>query len=137
MVIIDVDIITEVLRKNPLAKSFIINEVGSQNVILSRITVAEIQQGAINREDLHEMNKMLRQYLVVPIDYSISNNFASLFENFTLSHNCGIADTLVAATALHYNLPLLTINHKHFKHISNLVLLKHNIVPLHGKTFIT
>ncbi len=86
MVIIDADIIIEVLRKTPFAKSFIINEVGDQNVIQSCITVAE---------------------------------------------------TLVAATALHYNLPLLTINQKHFKHIPNLVLLKHNIIPLHGKTFLT
>lgn len=136
MVIVDADVIIELLRKNPLAKSFLINEVGSQNIILTCITVAEIQQGANNKENLQQINKVLKQYIVVPIDYSISNIFASLFENFTLSHASGIADTLVAATALHYNLPLLSINQKHFKHIPNLILIKHNIVPLKNKSLL-
>jgi predicted nucleic acid-binding protein len=133
MVLIDADVIIELLRKNPLAKSFIDNEIGGLNIILSCITVAEIQQGAMSKENLQQINKMLKQYIVVPIDYSISNIFESLFGNYTLSHDCGIPDTLVAATALHYNLPLLTINQKHFKHIPNLILVKHNIVPLKTK----
>jgi predicted nucleic acid-binding protein len=133
MVLIDADVIIELLRKNPLAKSFIDNEIGGLNIILSCITVAEIQQGAMSKENLQQINKMLKQYIVVPIDYSISNIFEGLFENYTLSHDCGIPDTLVAATALHYNLPLLTINQKHFKHIPNLILVKHNIVPLKTK----
>ena len=93
MVIIDADVIIELLRKNPLAKSFIYEEVGSVNMILSCITVAEIQQGARSKENLQQINKMLKQYIVVPIDYSISNIFATLFENYTLSHDCGIPDT--------------------------------------------
>jgi predicted nucleic acid-binding protein len=107
MVIIDADVIIELLRKNPLAKSFISNEVGDENIILSCITIAEILQGAKNKQDLVQINKMLNQYIVVPINYSISNIFTSLFQAYVLSHDTGIADTLVAATALHYNLPFL------------------------------
>lgn len=136
MVIIDADVIIELIRKNPLAKSFIVNEVRDENIVLSCITVAELLQGAKNKEDLFQMNKILNQYIVVPIDYSISNIFASLFQNYVLSHDTGIADTLVAATTLHYNLPLLTINQKHFKHIPGLKLVKHNITPLKGKSFL-
>lgn len=66
----------------------------------------------------------------------LSNIFASLFQNYALSHDTGIADSLVAATALHYNLPLLSINQKHFKHIPNLILMRHNIIPLKGKSFL-
>ena len=136
MVIIDADVIIELIGKNPLAKSFIDNEVHNDNIVLSCITVAEVLQGAKNKEDLFQINKILNQYIVVPIDYSISNIFATLFQNYVLSQNSGIADTLVAATALHYNLPLLTINQKHFKHIPNLILAKHNIIPLKGKSFL-
>lgn len=52
MVIVDADIIIELMRKNPAAKSFLINEIGYQNVILSCITVAEILQGASSKEGL-------------------------------------------------------------------------------------
>lgn len=136
MVIIDADVIIELLRKNPLAKSFITNDVGNENVILSCITVAEVLQGAKNKEDLFLINKMPSQYIVVPIDYSISNIFGTLFQNYILSHGTGIADTLVAATALHYKLPFLTINQKHFKYIPDLILASHNIIPLKGKSLL-
>ena len=136
MVIIDADVIIELLRKNPLAKSFILNEVGNKNIVLSCITIAEIQQGARNKEDLQRINKLLRQYIIVPINYSISDIFEKLFEKFILSHDSKIPDTLVASTALHYNLPLLSINQKHFKHIPDLSLVKHNIIPLGGKSLL-
>ena len=135
MVIIDADIIIELLRKNPLAKSFIINDIGNPKIVLSCVTVAEIEQGAKNKEDIQHISKMLKEYIIVPINYSISAIFSKLFENFVLSHNSGIPDTLVAATALHYDLPLLSMNQKHFKHIPGLKLLKHNIKPLQGKSF--
>ncbi|MGH2647960.1 MAG: type II toxin-antitoxin system VapC family toxin [Ginsengibacter sp.] len=137
MVIIDADVMIEVLRKNYSAKSFIINEIGNGNIILSCITVAEILQGASNKENLQQLNKILKQYIVIPINYSISDIFSSLFQKYILSHGTGISDTSVAATALHYNLPLLSINQKHFKHIPNLKLVKHNSTPLKGKSFLS
>jgi predicted nucleic acid-binding protein len=137
MVIIDADVMIEILRKNPSAKSFVINEIGSENIILSCITLAEILQGATNKENLYQLNKSLKQYIVLPIDYYISDIFSSLFQKYVLSHGTGIADTLVAATALHYNLPLLSINQKHFKHIPNLKLVKHNILPMKGKSLLS
>ena len=35
---------------------------------------------------------------------------------------------------VHYQLPLLTMNYKHYKHIPNLQLIRHNLKPLHGGT---
>lgn len=136
MVIIDADVMIELLRKNFSARSFIINEVGSGNIILSCITVAEILQGANNKENLQQINKILKQYIVVPIDYPISDIFSSIFQKYVLSHGSTIPDTLVAATALHYDLPLLSINQKHFKYIPNLKLVKHNIIPIQGKSLL-
>ncbi len=52
MVIVDADVMIELLRKNPTAASFLKNEIGAFNVILSAITVAEIQQGATSKENL-------------------------------------------------------------------------------------
>lgn len=136
MVITDADVMIELLRKNLSAKSFIINEIGSRNIVLSCITVAEILQGANNKENLQQITKILKQYIVVPIDYPISDIFSSLFQKYVLSHGATISDTLVAATALHYNLPLFSINQKHFRHIPNLKLVKHNIIPMQGKSLL-
>ena len=93
-------------------------------------------QGANNKENLQQINKFPKQYIVAPIDYSISDIFSSLFQKYVLRHGAVISDTLIAATALHYDLPLLSMNQKHFKHIPNLKLVKHNIVPMQGKSFL-
>jgi len=39
-----------------------------------------------------------------------------------LSHSLSLADALIAATALHYQLPLLTANDKHYRMIADLNL---------------
>lgn len=137
MVIVDADVIIEVLRKNPTAASFLKNEIGAFNVVLSAITVAEIQQGAASKENLQQINRILKQYIVLPIEYQISNIFSALVNKYVLSHDTDIGDMIVAATSLHYQLPLLTMNHKHYKHIPNLQLVKHNIKPLQGGSLIT
>lgn len=41
---------------------------------------------------------------------AITNIFSSLVQKYVLSHDTDIGDTFVAATALHYQLPLLTMN---------------------------
>ena len=56
MVIIDADVIIEVLRKNPAVASYLRNDIGAFNIVFSAITVAEIQQGATNKENLQQIN---------------------------------------------------------------------------------
>jgi predicted nucleic acid-binding protein len=135
MVVVDADIMIEVLRKNPAVASYLRNDIGAFNIVLSAITIAEIQQGATNKENLQQINRLLKQYIVLPIDHQISNIFSTLVQKYVLSHNTDIGDSFVAATALHYQLPLLTMNYKHYKHIPNLQLIRHNLKPLQGGGF--
>jgi predicted nucleic acid-binding protein len=132
MVVVDADVMIEVLRKNPATASYLRNEIGAFNIVLSAVTVAEIQQGATSKENLQQISRFLKQYLVLPIDYHISNIFSTLVQKYVLSHNTDIGDSFVAATALHFQLPLLTMNVKHYKHIPNLQLIRHNLKPLQG-----
>ena len=130
MVVVDADVMIEVLRKNPAVAAYLRNDIGALNIVLSAVTVAEIQQGATNKENLQQINKFLKQYIVLPIEHQISAIFSSLVQKYVLSHDTDIGDTFVAATALHHQLPLLTMNLKHYKHIPNLQLVKHELKPL-------
>jgi predicted nucleic acid-binding protein len=49
MVIVDADVVIEVLRKNPAVTSYLRNDIGAFNIVLSAVTIAEIQQGATNK----------------------------------------------------------------------------------------
>ena len=132
MVIVDADVVIEVLRKNPAVTSYLRNDIGAFNIVLSAVTIAEIQQGATNKEGLQQINRLLKQYIILPIDHPISNIFSNLVQKYVLSHDTDIGDTFVAATALHYQIPLLTMNYKHYKHIPALQLVRHNLRPLQG-----
>ncbi len=44
MVVVDADVMIEVLRKNPAVASYLRNDIGVFNIVLSAITIAEIQQ---------------------------------------------------------------------------------------------
>lgn len=80
MVVVDADVMIEVLRKNVVVASYLRDDIGAFNIVLSAITIAEIQQGATNKENLQRINRFLKQYIVLPIDHHISNIFSSLVQ---------------------------------------------------------
>lgn len=67
MVVVDADVMIEVLRKNPRVASYLRNDIGAFRMVLSAITVAEIQQGATNKENLQQISRFLKQYIVLPL----------------------------------------------------------------------
>ena len=84
MVITDADIIIEVFRKNPVALSFLTNNIGPYEILLSAVTVAEIQQGAQNKENLQQINKVLKQFIILPVDFHVSEIFSRLVSKYVL-----------------------------------------------------
>ena len=79
--------------------------------------------GAKDKADFIKIEKQLNKYTVIPINEDIAGIFIDLFRTHTLSHRLGIADTLIAATALYYRLPLYTKNKKDFKFIKGIELI--------------
>jgi predicted nucleic acid-binding protein len=73
--------------------------------------------------------------LDILVDFSLSNKARAIlltiekltaeFPDFinSLSHRPGIADILIAATALYYDLPIYTQNRKHFAFIPGIRLI--------------
>ena len=57
----------------------------------------------------------------IPVTAEITDIFIGLYRTFTLSRRPEIADTLIAATALYYQLPLYTLNKKHFQFIPGII----------------
>jgi len=122
MVIFDTNILIELYRGNIKVKEEI--ELLNTNVFyISSITVAEFMVGAKDKADFKRIEKQLNKYTTIPINTDISEIFTDLFKKLTLSHRPGIADTLIAATALYYHLPLYTHNKKHFQFIPGIQLV--------------
>lgn len=122
MVIFDTNILIELYRGNDQVKEKILGM--DVNVFyISTVTVAEFLAGARNKKELASIGKQLDKYSNLPITTDISDLFLELFNKYNLSHKPGIPDTLIAATAIYYNLPLFSLNKKHFQYFPGIKLL--------------
>lgn len=122
MVIFDTNILIELYRGNVAIKQSA-QQFKSNVFYISTITAAEFIIGAKNKVDFARLENDLAKYTIIPINSEISQVFSNLYKTFALSHRPEIADTLIAATALYYDLPLYTLNKKHFQFIPGIQLI--------------
>lgn len=86
----------------------------------------ELVQGMRNKAELSALETALATWraTILPLNEEISNQASQLVKQYFHSHSLSLADALIAATALHYQLPLLTANDKHYRMIADLNLEK-------------
>lgn len=122
MVILDTNILIELYKGDQVARSLIQN-FAKDDICISAITAAEFMVGAKDKADFKRISKYLDEYIYLPIDIETTDVFMGLFNEYSLSHRPGIADTLIAATALRHDIPLLTYNKRHFQYIPGITLV--------------
>ncbi len=122
MVIIDTNILIEISRNN---KAVIkkCEEIKSENICITPVSVAEFINGTGNKATYKKAEKLLAGFLVLEFDKGVSELFLANYKKYWLSHHPSIPDMLIAAMALHYKLPLYTLNTKDFRYIKGLKLV--------------
>jgi predicted nucleic acid-binding protein len=116
MLLLDTCIVIDYLRNKPDAVRFIDNA-GKNHFYLSTAVTIELYKGVRNRTELRTLQKEIQRFKLLEIDQNISKIANKLAETYALSHKMGLADTLIAATALVYDLELRTYNLKDFSFI--------------------
>ena len=125
----DTDAISELLRPRP-ARAYVkwIMKVAREEQFTSAVVIGELYKGAYRSQDWerHLTNieqRVLPAVTVLPYDISIAKVFgkirADLEEIGTILPD---ADIQIAATAIGYDLELITGNLRHFNRISDLKL---------------
>ena len=121
IVLCDSDVIIDLINgDNHTVKK--ISEIGSDNVVVSRITVLEVLAGARDKENFNKFKKIASGFNVIDINEHISKISFQLFLEYKLSHGIQIPDALIASTALFYDIQFLTYNKKHFRYLEKLQL---------------
>ena len=97
---------------------------GLDGFSLSVVTYMEIAQGVRNKKELHSFQKALRTLdaRVVHVDELISTKAMFYVEQYALSHAMELADALIGASAVVRQLPLLTGNEKHYRHLPGIAI---------------
>ena len=121
MILFDTNIIVETLKNNMQAIDTF-QHIGAENISVSAVTVMELYFGALDQRELIKIKKHINLLRIVHLNPEISEKAINLVEKYAKSHTLHIADALIAATAIHCQLELLTYNVKDFKFIENIKL---------------
>ncbi len=96
---------------------------------ISVVTYIEVIQGVRNKKELNAFKKALGilNAQIIQVDELISTKAMFYVEQYTLSHSMELADVLIGASAVIKQLPLLTGNEKHYKHLPEIKIKKFQV----------
>ncbi len=123
--LVDSDILIDVGRKNLTAIERLEKERDKTIAAISSVTQMELIVGCRNKTELKQLDAFLINFEIINLNYDITQNAIKLLKEYRLSHGLLIADSIIAATSLILDIPLLTKNQKDFKYIDDLKLLKY------------
>ncbi|GBF82756.1 type II toxin-antitoxin system VapC family toxin [Aphanothece sacrum] len=124
-ILIDTDILIDVSRNITTAVNRIKEEDNKAKSSISVITNMELIVGCRNKNELSKLNNFLSHFYLIDLDQSISKKALELLTQYRLSHGLLIPDALIAASAITFNIPLLTKNQSDYRFITELNLLSY------------
>lgn len=123
MTIIDTDILIDAGRGVQESVDCLNAIAASTIPTISVITQMELIVGCRNKSELQKLAKFLEQFQIAQVDETISSKAVTLLQQYRLSHGLLIADSLIAATAVVWEMPLISKNQRDYKFITKLELL--------------
>lgn len=124
IVLTDTSLLIDYFRKTDKANSVLVALFDQgYDFCISAITHYEIYSGATPAQ-LPFWKQMLERVKVLPFDEAVSQTAVDINSSLKRKRKqIGMADLLIAATAMANNLPLATLNKKHFDRIEGLTIL--------------
>ena len=121
LILCDTNILIELLKNNSLIIDKL-KSIGEDRITASMVTAAELIFGALNKSELIKINKFIELTNVLPVNETISSISLDLLKKYTLSHHLSLPDSIIAATAIFYEIPLFTLNVKDFRYIDGVTI---------------
>jgi predicted nucleic acid-binding protein len=116
--LLDTDVLIDYLRGRPEAVTYL--EGLTNTLAISAITVAELYAGVRDGAERAKLDSFLAVFDIVPVEQEIAIKGGLYRRDYSKSHNIGLADALIAATAELSQATLVTLNTKHFPMLSDL-----------------
>ena len=121
--LVDTDIAIDFLRRRDYAQKLLESWAGEGLLAISTLTHLEIYQGIKTGEE-RATNSFLDGLISLAVDVSIARRAGTMLgELRSKGATIGVADAIIAATALQLDVPLLTNNVEHYP-FPNLKLIR-------------
>ncbi|MCX7840364.1 MAG: type II toxin-antitoxin system VapC family toxin [Anaerolineae bacterium] len=122
-VIVDTDVLIEAARGVDDAVTCLEQIENQASLAITVISEMELVIGCRNKAELRTLDRFLSRFQVLKLNEPISDIAKDLLRRYRLSHGLLIADALIAATALAYDIPFVTKNERDYRFIAGLRLL--------------
>ena len=125
MICLDTSVLIDYYRKKDKSKSLFFKLTERYTLFaVSAITEYELYLGNSEEQNIF-WDKFFLQITVLPFDTKVARNAANIYKLLKAKNKLIDApDILIAGTAMRYNMPLATLNCKHFERISGLEIVK-------------
>ena len=110
--LLDTDVMVDFLRGNPKAVALI--KAHSAHIILSSIVVAELYAGIRGNEELQTLDALVSLFRIIPVSPELAREGGLVKNEYAKSHGVGLADAIIAASAIIEHADLKTLNVKHY-----------------------
>ncbi len=118
--LLDTDVLIEYLRGRPKAIEYL--EGLTSDLYLSVISVAELFAGVEGDEEERSLKQFLLAFAILPVTEKVARLGGLYRRDFRSSHGTGLADALIAATAVENGTNLATFNRRHFPMVSRIAV---------------
>lgn len=123
--LLDTDVLIDYSKGNPRAKDFLENaRFRGDRLFISVITMMELAYGCRSKDEVRKIGRLCQGFWRIKINRAISGYAIDIIKKYSLTQKCGILDALIAATAMHLNVTLVTGNTEQLSIIKGLSLYK-------------
>ena len=123
-VLLDTSVLIDFFRKQNKAKSALFGLVGRYRLSISVMTAFEVKVGIRSERQQQDYDRLTMNMDVLPLDEACFEEAVTIYRDLKAENALiGLADLLIAASAVRYGLPVATLNRKHFEHVARLRLL--------------
>lgn len=116
-ILVDTDVIVDFLRGYTKAISYVENH--SAEIVLSSIVVAELYAG-VRDDERARLDDFVTLFPILPIISEIAKTGGLFKRDYHKSYGIGLADALMAATAVTEDAELKTLNTKYYPMLKGL-----------------
>ena len=121
-VLLDTSILIGRFRREPRALAAL-ERIGDLDPMLCDAVIAEVLAGTRNKNEYAiTKHELFSQFHVLPLTAEVTQHLLAIIDGLAQGRDVHFADQLIAATAIAHDVPLLTLNKKHFTPIKGLRL---------------
>lgn len=117
-ILVDTDVMIDFLRGNPKAAALL--KANTANMILPAMVVAELYAGVRGDKEKDMLDSLMSLFRIIPVSPELARTGGLLKNQYFKSHGTGLADAIIAATAITEKADLKTLNTKHYPMLKGL-----------------